>query len=264
MLTELGRSLRELVFPPICLMCNAIIEREGEHFCSTCTTALTDDPHLTCPRCSSSIGEFADVSKGCPRCRDDRFQFESSFRLGLYDGLLRDAISAASNRRLGKCWPTVWETVDPSRGSTLSRSRRSRRYSRAVALVAQMAARFQPERSVGGSGREHLNLPCHTRWLKRIRDTPHQMGLGAVERRANMRGAFKATRNADLKGQTVLLVDDVLTTGSTASEAARALRDAAERASSWPLSHIAANEILTIRHLKANLTNTPNAHGTVR
>ena len=70
-----------------------------------------------------------------------------------------------------------------------------------------------------------LNLPCESRLLRRIRNTPHQMGLGATERRENMRGAFRAYAAAELKGKTVLLVDDVLTTGSTASEAARALRD---------------------------------------
>src|SRR6185503_5791909 len=111
MLVELGRSLRDLVFPPICLMCSAIAEREGEHFCSNCTTALTNDPHLTCPRCSSSIGEFADVSKGCPRCRDDRFQFESSFRLGLYDGMLREAVLRIKSRpgeMTADCLGSLW------------------------------------------------------------------------------------------------------------------------------------------------------------
>ena len=71
---------------------------------------------------------------------------------------------------------------------------------------------------------QRLNLTCESRWLRRIRHTPHQMNLGATERRANLRGAFGTSSAANLKGKTVLLVDDVLTTGSTASEAARALR----------------------------------------
>lgn len=226
MLVELVRSLRDLVFPPICLMCNSIIEREGEHFCSNCTAALTNDPHLTCPRCCSSIGEFADVSKGCPRCRDDRFQFESSFRLGLYDGLLREAvlrIKSSPGEMMADCLGHLWVRHAEARFRAVGAHvvipvplhwwRKWRRGFNQSEALAEAIAR-------------HLNLPCHPRWLKRIRDTPHQMGLGAVERRTNMRGAFKATRNADLKGLSVLLVDDVLTTGSTASEAARALRDA--------------------------------------
>jgi predicted amidophosphoribosyltransferase len=62
--------------------------------------------------------------------------------------------------------------------------------------------------------------------LRRARHTPHQTGLSATERRANLRDAFQVSRAAQLKGRTVLLVDDVLTTGATASEAARALKSA--------------------------------------
>ena len=62
--------------------------------------------------------------------------------------------------------------------------------------------------------------------LRRTRNTPKQTQQVASARRDNVRGAFRARRGLRLKGRSVLLVDDVLTTGSTASEAARALRDA--------------------------------------
>ena len=59
-----------------------------------------------------------------------------------------------------------------------------------------------------------------------MRATPFQSALAPSARRDNVRGVFRAAGGLLLKGQTVLLVDDVLTTGSTASEAARALRAA--------------------------------------
>jgi predicted amidophosphoribosyltransferase len=71
-----------------------------------------------------------------------------------------------------------------------------------------------------------LSLPCHPRWLRRIRNTPKQTAQTPTGRRENVRGAFRAPRRARLRGKAVLLVDDVLTTGSTCSEAARALREA--------------------------------------
>ena len=71
-----------------------------------------------------------------------------------------------------------------------------------------------------------LQLPCRTGWLRRIRNTPKQTAQTPAARRENVRGAFRTGRSADLSGRTILLVDDVLTTGSTCSEAARALRDA--------------------------------------
>jgi ComF family protein len=73
---------------------------------------------------------------------------------------------------------------------------------------------------------EQLKLPCRPRWLRRIRHTPHQVGQTPAARRANVRGVFAARPRKELKNKTVLLVDDVLTTGTTASEAAKALRTA--------------------------------------
>jgi predicted amidophosphoribosyltransferase len=57
-----------------------------------------------------------------------------------------------------------------------------------------------------------------------------QTTLSPTARRENVRGAFRTATTAGLRGRAVLLVDDVMTTGSTAHEAARALRDAGARA----------------------------------
>jgi predicted amidophosphoribosyltransferase len=62
--------------------------------------------------------------------------------------------------------------------------------------------------------------------LRRIRATPPQTSQTPSARRDNVRGAFRARQGLLLEGKTILLVDDVLTTGSTASEAAKALRSA--------------------------------------
>lgn len=66
--------------------------------------------------------------------------------------------------------------------------------------------------------------------LVRKKNTASQTGLTPAQRRENMRGAFAVTRPDDVGGRDVLLVDDVMTTGTTASECARTLRRAgAER-----------------------------------
>jgi ComF family protein len=72
----------------------------------------------------------------------------------------------------------------------------------------------------------HLQIPCFPSWLRRLRNTPDQTLQTPAGRRENVRGAFGARSRAHLKGRTVLLVDDVMTTGATANEAARALRAA--------------------------------------
>jgi ComF family protein len=62
--------------------------------------------------------------------------------------------------------------------------------------------------------------------LRRIRNTPSQVGLTPAERHQNVRDAFRVVRPWALRGRTVLLVDDVLTTCATAGECARTLRGA--------------------------------------
>jgi uncharacterized protein (TIGR03000 family) len=69
-----------------------------------------------------------------------------------------------------------------------------------------------------------LKLSCQPGWLRRIRNTPPQTSQTLAGRRENVRGAFRARTGVPLRGRSVLLVDDVMTTGATASEAARALR----------------------------------------
>jgi ComF family protein len=92
-----------------------------------------------------------------------------------------------------------------------ARRHRRRGYNQA-ALLAASAAR--------GTG-----LEVAFRALARVRDTPAQTGLGRLERLANVRGAFEARPRA-VAGRCVLLVDDVMTTGATATACAEVLLEA--------------------------------------
>jgi len=71
-----------------------------------------------------------------------------------------------------------------------------------------------------------LGVRCEPWVVRRIRHTPQQVQPTAAARRENVRGAFRAESGSSFAGRPVLLVDDVMTTGSTASEAARVLRAA--------------------------------------
>jgi competence protein ComFC len=71
--------------------------------------------------------------------------------------------------------------------------------------------------------RPRMSIPCKP-MLKRVRYTTTQTALDRAERMENLHNAFRLRKNADVRGLHVLLVDDVLTTGSTLSECARILK----------------------------------------
>jgi ComF family protein len=71
-----------------------------------------------------------------------------------------------------------------------------------------------------------LGLPARSRLLERVIDTPHLADLARDERARRIRGAFHAPRPDEVQGRRLALVDDVLTTGATAAEAARTLLSA--------------------------------------
>lgn len=71
-----------------------------------------------------------------------------------------------------------------------------------------------------------LGIAVQSGWLRRDHDTPSQQQLDAASRRRNLRQAFAITKDADLTGRHVAIVDDVLTTGATAEALARLLKRA--------------------------------------
>ena len=72
---------------------------------------------------------------------------------------------------------------------------------------------------------KHTNVPVATGVLRRTRDTPPQVSMSSPEqRRQNIEGAFQST--SELRGQRVLLIDDVVTTGATMSACAGPLKEA--------------------------------------
>jgi len=227
-LTNLSRDFLigagHLIYPGCCLLCGQPLAAAQDHFCSLCRQELFTDSHETCPRCAGTIGPFASIEGRCHACRDESFAFERVLRLGRYDGLLGEVILRLKNQTgeglaelLGECWAKEaaarfaslhFEAMVPV--PLHWRRRWQRGYNQSVALCRGLAAA--------------LRVPYHPSWLRRVRHTPRQASQTPAGRKANVRGAFRSRPGVPIKGRAVLLVDDVMTTGATASEAARALR----------------------------------------
>lgn len=223
MLRSFIHGIRRWLFPGVCNACGLLLHELESLFCEACRNALVGDTATTCPRCCTNVGVHADVSAGCPRCRDIKLHFESAFRLGYYDGVLRDAILKMKNiagESLAYALGRMWAEHHRSRFEAIKAQfvipiplhwtrRWVRGYNQSETLALAVA--------------EELGLPCCPSWLRRVRNTPHQTALDGPRRVANMKDAFRCSRSAKVQGARILLIDDVLTTGATLSQAAKVL-----------------------------------------
>jgi ComF family protein len=217
----LARGLLDAVFPPRCLACR------GEAWdgpallpglCRLCTSAL---PVLRapCARCGREAGAHS-VTAPCPRCRDEPLDVEGIVSPLAYRGVARDLVLALKfggrtpaaiplGRLLGDAVIAAGRPGDLVVPVPLSAARFRRRGHNQADEIARVVA------TIAGIERD-------ARALVRRRGSDPQSTLSRAARKRGPRGAF-AARRPHVAGRCVLLVDDVVTTGSTASSCARAL-----------------------------------------
>jgi ComF family protein len=232
-LTASSRAISALVFPWTCLVCGIEGDDLEGPFCEACRANLLATAcalrSSTCPRCALPIGPFADLHGGCAACRGQSLGFDAALALGLYEHVIRDLCLRLKEEHQAWLAPWLVGLLSEARGCDFAVlppdtwvvpvplhwwRRLSRGYNQAEALAHHLA--------------RQLHLPLHLP-LQRVRATDRLAHLGATDRRQAMRSAFRAHRESGLKGRTVLLVDDILTSGATAGSAARALKQAGAR-----------------------------------
>lgn len=220
-LTKLWRGTLDLVVPALCWRCEVPVD-DGQSLCSSCHSLLTIDPDPVCPRCASTLAPAAAAANVCPRCMNESFRFDAVVRMGPYDDERRAAVLRCKKdevfaEAVAQPFALALSTHLAQFGAQIAvpiplhwRRRWTRGFNQAEILARALAST--------------LNLTHVPRALRRVRNTAHQSKQKPGERKANVRGAFVAGAKLDLGGKVIVLVDDVLTTGATAHEAARVLK----------------------------------------
>ena len=220
------RMAVDLLYPPCCIACNQLIHniQQSIPVCPDCQLGLVESASATCCRCAASIGRFVDSTNGCLECKGKHHSFDFAVRLGTYDGLrrqltLNSKFHAATHTATAlsflfwkqqqetlKSWNPDWVIPMPWHWTR----RIQKRINPADLLARELAQR--------------LRIRCPRRILKRSQNTISQSLLPLSRRRDNVRNTFRVRSWKPLKESRVLLVDDILTTGATCSEAARVLK----------------------------------------
>ncbi|MEK7466704.1 MAG: double zinc ribbon domain-containing protein [Planctomycetota bacterium] len=216
-----GETALELLYPPLCMSCG---KRRAEGFCDACVMEIFATPAPTCADCGRLLR-----SPGipCKDCRQTKFAFDKARGAARYAGLLRALLRRFKlggeihlARPLGALAADLAERECPRPDAVVPvpisrRKLLTRGFNQAELLAESVAAR--------------LGRPLFPKALVRLRKAGKQAFLTRAGRIANAAGLFAPRQPMfgsvpDFAGKRVLLVDDVVTTGATASACAAALR----------------------------------------
>jgi len=249
-------SLFFTLFPADCRICGAPLLRVSRlPVCEDCLRAPQPLNRTLCGICGEACEHPANLDPAAARCRLCQRvlpPFERAVAYGSYDGALRELIhllkfnqvrpaAPVLGRMLADCIAALEPTLPPGTIAVvpvpLHGGKQAQRGFNQAELIARAALKqlSHREQSVQTAGREHAGAedrPRKTQFelcaqaMVRRRDTGSQIGLTRHQRRQNLRGAFDVSNPTLILKRNVLLVDDVYTTGATASECARVLRRA--------------------------------------
>ena len=206
---------QDLLLPPGCAGCRVV----GSHWCDECKAKQMPIMGPVCEYC----GIPQRSEKICASCQSNPPAFDQVRSFARYENPFRKGIIRLKyhgSAALGEVFSVFliqmllslqWK-FDMVLPVPLSEARHKKRGYNQTALLAHPISHY-------------FNLPYQPYILQRVRDTRSQVGLTGGERRENLKNAFLAYEKA-VHQKTVLLVDDVFTTGSTLSACALALKSA--------------------------------------
>jgi ComF family protein len=214
--TALLDPFLSLLYPPRCLVCRVL----GES--GLCAACLSQIAPVTLPFCQTCGHPLTDES-GCVNCAVRRPAFTRARALGAYDGVLRAAIHQFKYRdRPQLAAPLGLRLAAFARESApdLNGLRFDALLPMPMHPVRRRLRGYNQSERLARVVASELALPLLTDALVRTRPTRPQVGLTGEARRTNLSGAFTIRHPEAIQGKALLLLDDVVTTGSSLHECA--------------------------------------------
>ena len=223
-LNETLRDITDVIFPPRCLGCAEILPNlHLQTFCVSCREKIRFITGSHCPICGMAFFDSPAPDHLCGNCLEKNPSFGLARAVACYETLILDAIHQFKYGRdisTGSALAVFMAEFDfPDFNFTdysiiipvpLHIERlRERGFNQALILAKAIGKKY--------------SIPVNFSLLKRTKSTLTQTGLDKSQREKNIRGAFTVTDNAQAKGKSIILIDDVYTTGATLNQCAKTL-----------------------------------------
>lgn len=223
---NLLKTVLDLIYPRSCAGCGAPVRKEPLHICWDCLAGFNVITDPFCALCGDPVDGVVEHEYNCSWCQSRRPYFDLARSAAYYKGALRTALHSFKYEHvtclsrdfvplLSACVNTHYSQICFDAVTFVPlypKKERKRTYNQAKLLAKELA--------------KIINLPLLSNCLYRVRHTLTQTDLTAFERRVNVLNAFHAEEKGWLEGRNLLLVDDVMTTGSTVNECANVLKRA--------------------------------------
>lgn len=227
------RTAGNVLQPPLCHVCSALIERQSDQLCATCWNLVSQSVAIErCETCGDARGAHLLIGGQCGPCRTrarGHVRFDGVACVGRYEGPLRSLILSFKQNFV----------LDDILGRLLAGKLASSPFAASVDhwvpvpsfWLRRLRRGFQPSMLLARAAlRARGETPSPLLRLRRWVPEFHRYHLSKHARSEAIAGAFSTVRGCRLEGASVCLVDDVMTTGTTLAEAARVLRRAGARA----------------------------------
>ena len=216
------RTLTDIFYPRRCPVCDRAVRPFGSLVCETCQSEFVRIRQPYCLKCGKELS--AETEEYCSDCMHRRHLFDSGRALFAYKSV-SDSIYRFKYKGRQEYGAFYAACMAADLGEWIARRRpdalipvpvhaakkRARGYDQAQVLALELGRR--------------IHVPVETELVKRVRRTAPMKDLPLAERQNNLKRAFKICRN-DVKLDTVIIIDDIYTTGSTIDAMSYELRRA--------------------------------------
>jgi len=207
----------DLFLPADCKVCKGPLEYNESYICNRCLSRIEQIQPPFCNRCGKPC-----KTTFCSECQKKRRYFKRAREYGVFEGVLKEAIHIFKYEKK--------EGISNALGDLMCRTLDNLSWN--VDYIVPVPLHKKKERERGFNQTRLLaefikrkrNIPLFDGLIKKI-NTPSQVGLSYEERRKNLVDSFSLRNKEKIKDKSILLIDDVMTTGTTVDECSKILME---------------------------------------